>query len=371
MKVAIRADASLQIGTGHVLRCLTLAGALRENGAQCRFICREHSGNLIELIQERGFSVSVLPYFKETVISDEHIKTHQSYADWLSVDWDLDAEQTKLELAMEPVDLLIVDHYALDARWEKILQPMCRYLMVIDDLANRVHDCDLLLDQNLGSSQCDYGPLVPEGCCLLVGPHFTLLRSEFATIREESLLRRTNPQLNHLLIFMGGVDLVNATSKVLKVLKQSALPIDMRITVVMGMYAPWLEQVRSLAADMPVPTEVKCNIEDMALLMAYSDLAIGAAGSTSWERCCLGLPSMIVVLAENQVAIADALQAVGAAKIFVIDDKSNSLGALIHELLNSPTELSEMTRNAANVTDGFGTCRVVSTLVAKISEVQE
>jgi UDP-2,4-diacetamido-2,4,6-trideoxy-beta-L-altropyranose hydrolase len=161
MKIAFRTDASLKIGTGHVMRCLTLANALQATGAQCHFICCEHPGNLIAQIRQRGFAVSVLLAATKAHITDEQaVEQHSNYAAWLGAGWATDAAQTKVGFGATAVDWLIVDHYALDARWEQALRPLYRKLMVIDDLADWPHDCDLLLDQNLGRDAGDYSKLL-------------------------------------------------------------------------------------------------------------------------------------------------------------------------------------------------------------------
>ena len=363
MTIAFRTDASLQIGTGHVVRCLTLADALQADGAQCHFICREHPGNLIAQIRQRGFAVSVLPAATKALITDEQdVETHSNYAAWLGAEWATDAAQTKAGVGATAVDWLIVDHYALDARWEQILRPLCRKLMVIDDLADRPHDCDLLLDQNLGRDVGDYSQLVPEGCIVLAGPHYALLRPEFAALRDESLRRRATPQLKHLLITMGGVDQADATGKVLEALQDCPLPADLRITVVMGPHAPWLERVQLLAKLMPEPTEVKVNVNNMAQLMADSDLAIGAAGSTSWERCCVGLPTLIVVLAENQRNGATALEQSGSVKLLdSVDAIPHALRSILG-LLVTTDALSQLSQKSCLVTDGQGAGRVSDAL---------
>lgn len=346
------------------MRCLTLADALQETGAQCHFICRELPGNLIELIRQRGFSVTVLPLTVESVVTPEQrVETQPNYATWLGAGWNTDAEETKVSVGETVVDWLIVDHYALDTHWEKMLRPVCRQLMVIDDLANRLHDCDLLLDQNLGRDERDYGQFVPKTCVVLVGPQYALLRPEFAALRVESLRRRAIPQFKRLLITMGGVDQSDATSKVLAALNECQLPADLKITVVMGQHAPWLEQVKYRSEKMPVPTEVRCNVKNMAQLMAYCDLAIGAAGSTSWERCCLGLPSMIGVLADNQIFIADALQAAGAAKTFVVNEEMTTLRDAISKIADDPGEIARMSACAENITDGVGASRIHAALI--------
>ncbi len=361
MQVLCRVDASLQIGIGHVMRCLTLAEALRERGAECRFICREHKGHLLEQIRQRGFDAYGLPVCSERRQSAGY-ENDPNYSAWLGSDWATDAAQTKVGAGKTAIDWLIVDHYALDERWERVLRPVCHQLMVIDDLANRQHDCDLLLDQNLGRTTHDYEELVPKHCQLLVGPRYALLRPEFAAFRERSLVRRAQSTLKHVLIAMGGVDMMNVTEKILKVLVDAPLPKNCHITVVMGLHAPWLKQVRHIAAMVPQTIEIKSNVANMAQLMAESDLAIGAAGSTSWERCSQGLPSIIGVVAGNQIFIADALQAAGASKIFTVADDASALHILIAELADDPEELLRMSRCAANVCDGSGTSRVTHRL---------
>jgi len=379
MKVAFRVDASLQIGSGHVMRCLTLAEALRQQGAQCQFISRAQPGHLLQLIQDRGFVLTTLPENIPMLSSDleygNKFEKDPAHADWLGCDWQTDAEQTRAVLTDYQAEWLVVDHYALDQRWEHVLLASCRKLMVIDDLADRPHQCDLLLDQNLGRQTADYENLVHADCKLLVGPHYALLRPEFATLREYSLQRRQQPVLKNILITMGGVDQPNATGRVLQALKHCQLPEDCRITVVMGAQAPWLIQVQALAQDMPWPTQVLVNIHDMAQCMADSDLAIGAAGGTSWERCCLGLPSLMIVLADNQKSGAQALQKIKAAQLFgSLSDIEMKLPLAIHALSSPDTSqlmLREMSEAAAGLTEGMGLPKVLKTMLESMQDLHD
>jgi UDP-2,4-diacetamido-2,4,6-trideoxy-beta-L-altropyranose hydrolase len=361
LTVAFRVDASLDIGTGHVMRCLTLADALAVSSAECRFICREHPGHLIGHIRSKGYRVDALPLGENLLAKEGKPQPVNSlpHAHWLGCTWEIDAAETKAILNEGEPDWLVVDHYALDARWEQALQGCYQKLMVIDDLANRPHACDLLLDQNLGREPGDYEALVPAHCQRLIGPRYALLRPEFAALREYSLQRRRSPQLKRLLITMGGVDQANATGKVLEALKTCPLPSDCQITVVMGAKAPWLEQVRSLAATMPWTTTVRVNISDMAQVMADSDLAIGAAGSTSWERCCLGLPTLLVILAENQEEGALALQQRGAARLLGKPDAIPHELKSIFPMLLEERSLADMIHAANEVTDGRGAPHVL------------
>ncbi len=353
MRVLFRADASLHIGTGHVMRCLTLAEALRERGSHCRFICRNHPGNLIDVVEQRGFDVVVLPYDGNRAGTDS---TQPVHAAWLGEDWETDAEQTKVGAGGTAADWLIVDHYALDARWECALAPYYRKLMVIDDLADRPHVCDLLLDQTFGRDPGEYRTLVPTNCRVLCGSQYALLRREFAALRPYSLQRRARrPVLRELLITMGGVDTDNATGQVLQALRSCPLPADCRITVVMGAKTPWLDDVRTQAQDMPWPTQVLHGISTMAQLMADSDLAIGAAGATAWERCCLGVPTIMLVLAENQCKVAQGLERSGAAKSIKLGQSATpQLIELLLRLNDDPAQLLQMSECASSIVDGSG-----------------
>ena len=363
MKVAFRVDASVHIGSGHLMRCLTLAEALRAKGAQCHFISRAHHGHLTELIRQRDFAVATLPVelppmpANATVIS-EYVKK-LTHASWLGCHWQTDAEKTRAVLEQLRPDWVVVDHYALDRQWETAVRPYCNNLMVIDDLADRAHHCDVLLDQNLGRRPQDYANWVPADCKVLTGPRYALLRPEFAALRAYSLQRRQLPVLKRLLIAMGGVDQPNATGTVLQALKDCALPLDCRITVVMGGQAPWLEQIRMQAQDMAWPTEVLVTIDDMAQRMADSDLAIGAAGGSSWERCCLGLPTLIVILADNQRPGAQALQMAGASLLIgEVRDITMQLPIAIHALA-SQERLAEMSAAAGELVNGLGVHKVL------------
>jgi UDP-2,4-diacetamido-2,4,6-trideoxy-beta-L-altropyranose hydrolase len=367
MNIVFRVDASLSIGTGHVMRCLTLAKVLTEvNGAKCHFICREHTGNLISKILNSGFLVTILPAC--AMVKDISVAADQATIDyelWLGVDWETDAKQTADAMNSISVDWLIVDHYALDARWEKKLRSLSRKLMVIDDLVNRAHDCDLILDQNLGREIDDYNQLVPKECTVLAGSKYALLRPEFALFRERSLKRRLVPQINHLLITMGGVDQFNTTGKVLDAIKDNMLFKDVRITVIMGSHAPWLDEVRLMSKTMLQHVEIKIEVENMAELMAESDLAIGAAGSTSWERCCLGLPSIIGIQATNQQYIANALELSGAAKIFEVSTSAKHISNLIAKVIRNKDSLHAMSVSASTITNGRGAESVAAELILK------
>ena len=355
---AFRVDASLSMGIGHVMRCLTLADALSAEGAECHFIGREHPGHLMDRVRSRGHRVHLLP--PAASMQPTFFSSTPAHASWLGVDWQLDAEQSGAYLRSNQPNWLIVDHYALDQRWEASLRTVCPRIAVIDDLADRAHDCELLLDQTLGRNPRDYAGLAPERCSLLTGARYALLRPQFPALRDYSLSRRRQrPTVKHLLVSLGGIDRANATARVLEGLEHCSLPSECAITIVMGAAAPWLSDVRRRAANMIRPVQVLVDVPDMAALMSESDLAIGAAGSTSWERCCLGVPALMLVLADNQRDVAYALEATGAA---VVLKEAAQMPAAISTAVNdilASNQLETMSRAAANVTDGRGVDAVV------------
>jgi len=361
MHVAFRVDASLQIGTGHVMRCLTLADELRRRGARCSFVCRPHEGHLLALVAQRGHQALALPELQEGAQPNRNGTEH---ARWLGTDWTTDAQDTQQALnattRCQHVDWLVVDHYALDVRWEHALRSQATRIMVIDDLADRPHACDLLLDQNLGRSAQDYCGLLKGKNNTLIGPQYALLRPEFAALRAQSIARRqSNTQLSSLLVTMGGVDKDNATGQVLTELQSCNLPADLRVTVVMGPHAPWLAQVQAQATQMPWHTEVLVGVNNMAQLMAESDLAIGAAGSTSWEFCCLGIPSLLICTADNQRTVIAALASNNASVSLDSFELGQSDCIPFKKQYTRITEnLSIFSATAARITDGNGASRV-------------
>ena len=228
MRVVIRVDASLKMGTGHVMRCLTLAEVLKENGADVEFICRKHEGNLINKIRSNGFNV-----FELDLPVANKVDNKLFHSPWLGTTQQQDAKDCIGTLQSAKADWLIVDHYGIDEDWQQDLKAYYDKLMVIDDLADREHQCDILLDQTFGRQQQDYEELVPKSCELLLGSQFALLRPEFAKWRQYSLERRKYPVFKQLLINMGGNDSENFTGEILKKLKECKLPNILEVIILM------------------------------------------------------------------------------------------------------------------------------------------
>lgn len=354
MVVVFRADASIEMGAGHIMRCLTLAQALKESGSSVKFICRKHRGNMINKIRSKGFVVHELNVSNKANVDDRLAHHH-----WLGATQKEDAEDCIKTLKERKPDWVIQDHYALDEEWQNALKPYYERLMVIDDLADRRHQCDVLLDQTFGRSEEDYLALVPGHGKLLLGSQYALIMSDFLKWRPYSLARRAYPKFDQLFINMGGVDADNVTEKVLDELIHCDLKSDFRVVIVLGSSNPHIESVKLKAKVLPCRTVVECDIDNMAEVMANSDIAIGAAGSTTWERCCLGLPTIQIVIAKNQVIIAQNLAKFGAIKLL---KNMSDISKIIN---NSASWMSNVSNIASHVSDGLGVGRVVSVIMSE------
>lgn len=364
--IDFRVDASIEIGTGHVERCLTLAKALSNLGVRCRFICRPHVGNMLAEIAARGFETIVLPALRGAAATTGSTIAH---ADWLATTAERDAQETKESIGRNMPDWIVVDHYGIDRAWEVAFRAVGIKVLVIDDLADRPHHCDALLDHGLDHGAAEYSSLIaPETTCFF-GPQYALLRPEFAELRAESLARRKSPSLDRILVSMGGVDKDNVTCQLLAALASEEGSEAREVTVVMGLRAPWLEDVRARAAEMPGKVEVLVATTRMAELMRDADLAIGGAGTTSWERCCLGLPSVVLVLADNQKTVAASLARAGAVWVPKTLSAVAACLARPHSTHAALGDLVEMSRKAAQITDGRGVAKVASFIVSQIGRV--
>ena len=293
MKIIFRTDSSLQIGSGHVMRCLTLADELRLRGADVTFVCREHPGNLISLIEGKGYPVVHLKLIAVEYVAKPDDVQH---AGWLGGAWEQDAADTIDSIGDLPPQWLIVDHYSIDRRWEHALRPHAGKIMVIDDIADRPHDCELLLDQNLYQKmETRYANLIPLDCKKLLGPRYALLKPEFLVARNK--LRQRDGQIQRVLVSFGGVDPTNETEKAILALA-SITSQTLEVDVVVGGGNLHKERIQKLCAAHD-GFHYHCQVNNMADLMATADLSIGTGGTTVWERCALGLPSLVSIVANN------------------------------------------------------------------------
>ena len=364
MKVVFRADASHSIGSGHVTRCLTLAAALRERGAIPSFVCREHAGHLCGLIEKRGFSCSRLAAPR----AGADAEADSGHMAALGVTWEEDASQTRavVEASREKLDWLVVDHYAIDHRWEGALRKSAGRIMAIDDLADREHDCDLLLDQNL-VAQMDirYAGKIPATCGLLLGPEYALLQPAYAKLRD-----RTPPRegpIRRIFIFFSGADNGNLTGRALNAILQLNRP-EIEIDAVISAGGLHEASIRR-QVEGHGNVHLHSGLPSLAPLMAAADLAIGACGATSWERLCLGLPALVVTLSENQRANAAELHRRGLIRWLGHQDEvsegliAGALDGFLQRRLDKDWSL-----RCSSVVDGNGAGRVSAMLTVSTSD---
>jgi len=360
MQVVVRADASRRIGTGHVMRCLCLAEMLASYGCQVCFVCRPQDGDLIDRIIESGFCVVTLPAIATWPEAG-------GYADWLGTTEAQDALETSEALGDRRPDWVIVDHYALGESWQQIMRQTGAQILAIDDLANRLHDCDILLDQTLGRTPDEYRARVPSNTTMLLGPGFALLRPEFAAARGSSIPRSRHWPPKRILISLGGVDQSNATGQVLSALAQTDLGHETEVVVVLGSNAPWIDKVRKAAKALPFHTDVLVDARNLAETMSACDLAIGAPGTSAWERCAVGLPSVMLILADNQRPNAQALANAGAGLVMgSIEDLDIVTGLKeAFRTLARPDAMGALSARAAQLLDGHGARRVAGKILGK------
>jgi UDP-2,4-diacetamido-2,4,6-trideoxy-beta-L-altropyranose hydrolase len=354
MRVAFRTDASDAIGTGHLMRCLTLADAVAAAGHECRFVLRDHPGCVAGLVEQRGHELTVLS------APDGQPDPDLAHSSWLGISQTRDAQET-LAAIDDGWDWVVADHYALDHRWEDIVRPATKRLMAIDDLADREHACDLLLDQNLQMAD-RYAGLTPRQCRTLLGPAYALLRPEFAEFGA-SLTPRPLTGNARVLVYFGGIDPDGATLLALDGLAHADLPLA--VDVVVGARNPHLAAIQSWCASRSDVT-LYVGQADMPALMARAALAIGAAGATAWERCCLSLPTILLTIADNQRPGASALAELPAA--VWLGDAENVTARQISEavtaLARDPSRLAALAQAARSICDGRGTVRVLAALTA-------
>ncbi len=286
--IALRVDASTQIGTGHIMRCLTIADSLHRSSVRVIFICRSLLGNWISILQDRGFETIVLETDDELWDGDrdaqltvEHLKTQQIFPDWL-----------------------IIDQYQIGQDWQKLVRPAVGKIMVVDDLADRTHDCDLLLDQNLYPNYASrYAGLVPKACQCLLGPHYLILRDEFRSINrivQKSLPLQKMPQ--KILLTFGGSDPFRLTERVLNSLSSQGQPLEVR--VLLGTSFLRKDSLAELIKTLPFSVEILTGITEMMTQFQWADCAISAGGLTTYELAYVGLPALIIAAVDAQAEVA-------------------------------------------------------------------
>lgn len=380
--VVFRCDASLRIGSGHVMRCRTLARGLRRRGFESVFLCRRQPGDLIDLLKKE---------FRVLALSPCHRLSHEAeqitlltgralYAEWLGCTEERDSIESLAALAkarLKHFGWLVVDHYGLSAHWQQCMQEGLRQadgssagMLVLDDLADRSHQASVLMDANrLDSAASDpYRDLVSKSCTTLLGPAYALLDPLYSYLHP---LLPSRTQLARVLVFFGAMDAANYASVAIKALSHERF-LHLAVDVVIGRNAPHRADLENYVLQRP-NTSLHVDLPSLAGLIARADLALGAAGTASWERACLGLPSLIAPVAENQKHVAIALETVGVARCLDLSASVNPVTTLqssLLELLEAPDLLSAMSEACMHLVDGRGLARVVAFLIGPLKNLR-
>ncbi|NOV00465.1 UDP-2,4-diacetamido-2,4,6-trideoxy-beta-L-altropyranose hydrolase [Paenibacillus planticolens] len=337
MRVLFRADSSLIIGTGHVMRCLVLADELKKHNVHITFMCSDGEGNINEFINAKGYEIILINN------KDQFDNSHCFFE--------------------EKVDWLIVDHYSLDESWERYASLYVEKVMVIDDLANRKHFCDLLLDQNLYIDlKGRYNNLVSKDCVKLLGPKYSLLREEFRFNRLGPI--KSANESKQVLVTFGGTDPTNETMYVLNSLLEFA-HLANTIIIVVGKNNPYIREIKDICSHTP-NFKLHVQVSNMAQIMAESYFAICSGGTITWERYCMGLPALVITNASNQVEIAKTAHYYSFDKYLGHSgsvEKKEIQNAYIDALLNDEWILASSSK-CVDIVDGLGVTRVLKCLFA-------
>lgn len=356
MRIAIRADSGTRVGGGHVMRCLSLAVAAREAGHEVRFICANIEGHLGARIDDLGFEVTWLK-------AAENKATQSDIESWRPMSLAADVDQTCQALFEFKPDWVILDHYGLGGAWVKSLRRTFADLRVLalDDLDREPLFADLLLNPAAVPGTHITQPHMG----MLKGPSYAMLRPEFIDARASALKRRTG-KVRKVLILPGMVDAKNMAPIALDALR--AFP-DLQAEVIMGSQSPSLPQVEKLIAHQPHWT-LTLDADDMAQRMLDADICIGAGGGSAWERCCLGLPSVNIALADNQMPGIQAMAEAGAAiglPLSALQEPQQIKDAL-RQLM---ADYGIFSKHAAALCDGHGAARVVGAMSGCLRAVKE
>ena len=350
MRFFVRVDASLQIGTGHVYRCLTLAEDLKTQGNTVVFICRDFVGNLIDLVQQRGFEVIVLAKHLPESDSTPERTTKLKHADWLLATQAQDACATFEKLSpykLNQKDWILVDHFALDSEWEKLIQSQTHcQIAVIDGQADRQHHCDVLLDPNVCAQNNKWAGLVPDNAKICGGWSMLPIAQAFRKAQSQAQIR---DRLERILVAFGGVDEHNYTQLAVQTLiaMRAKSGYDGQVDVVVGKHYPYFAELNQLAL---TQNRIKLHrqSDQMASLILSADLAIGAGGTMAWERAWLYLPSLVTAIAPNQTQQVDCLEQLGIAEQIKSDltAYSNNLYTALEAIQQAPQHLTAMSNRA-------------------------
>ena len=355
MEIAIRTDASHAIGSGHLMRCLALARELREVGWKVVFISSGREKKWIDLIKGNKFECEVIDSSLDLGHS-LHVDSEEPEGYWQQ-----DAVETKQVLKNRRIGWLIVDHYGLGSYWESALRACTKNIMVIDDLADRKHDCDILVDCIYGRTHDDYFGLVPSKCQMLLGTKYALIRPEFCELRNEALKRRSDHKsIQRVLVSLGGVDKGNLTEKVVDILQLIDWHTSIELDIVVGHGYQQISRIKKQIESIPFKAKLNIGVSDMATRIFNAEIGVGTFGVSTWERFCLGLPSVNIVSEANQLEAVAKLDQLECAGIVHMHSLEEQIRSTINEIVSDTKIYRQLTKSCSRLIDGRGLLRVVS-----------
>ncbi len=349
MRLLLRADASAQIGMGHVMRCLALAQACHSQCGEAIFAMSVAGGAVANQLERQG--VSILRF----------TGTPGSRAD---------AEWTSTLARRQQASWVVIDGYQFDGAYQRRLRTGQFSVLAMDDFGHAGHYySDLVVNQNIFAEEVTYDNREPH-TRLLLGTRYALLRQEFLRHRREPRTRPTNAATN-VLVTLGGADPNNITSIVLRAFEVLARH-ELKIRVVIGLSNPHRLDLERQRQDMQCDVELLAERADLPELMAWADIAITGAGATCWELAYMGLPMVTVTLAENQEGIAAGLAKAGAALSagWGHEVSPADLAGIVHGLLDDPLARRRLAQRARKLVDGRGAQRVLDQMVSHNPPVQ-
>ncbi|MEM6474677.1 MAG: UDP-2,4-diacetamido-2,4,6-trideoxy-beta-L-altropyranose hydrolase [Pseudomonadota bacterium] len=357
MKVAIRADASPQIGTGHIRRMLSLAKALRSSGADVLFVTRDLGLNASTTVEQEGFRATVLPAPSGKAEPDATIP----HSHWSEVSQEQDIAETTAALSDFVPARVIIDHYAFDARWhDQVADALGAPVMVIDDLADRTLSGRWLVDHNYHPDHgAKFSGRLGKETRLLGGPSYALIDPSYADARRYEF----DHDIRSIGVFMGGVDLGGDTLAVLDALTEAGWsgPVE----VVATSHNPARDAIAERLANWPEGI-LSQDLPSLAEFFQRHDLQIGAGGGAIWERCCIGPPTIGMVCADNQKKSIPFANAAGF--LLGIDHSDQpvrrhiALVDALRDLAASPERRKSLSKTAMKLVDGRGVTRIVAAL---------
>jgi len=367
MKVAIRVDSSQVIGSGHVMRCRTLARELRLRGATVKFICRKQHKDLTDLLKNDMFSVTMLPEHS----SINRTQPDGDYLAWLGVSQECDADETLKVVESFYPDWMIIDHYGLAESWESLLRPSVGKIMVIDDLANRQHNCDILLDQNWFGSAKEgrYHKLVSKTCTQLLGPKYALVEPEYRAIRSLSNLH--SGIVRRIIVYFGASDDHNISAVLAQAFMRRDLA-EIELDFVLGVNHPYAQDIRSILEHRQ-STTLHIALPSLAHLMGRADLMIGLSSATTWERATLGLPALVGAISENQKILLQPLASEGLV-FYIPPDQIQSVDFWTEQIIalcKNSTALIASSNAVRQLTDGRGTVRAADAIYNSYNNLKQ